>query len=133
MTNHKKELRTMLEMIKKAGENEIDKISVRTVLDTLISLTKRVEELESEDESEEEVGILERLKMVRVTALANKLVDILRTEQQSIGQCTLTMLLVDSSIRNDISKAEFLDAMNSFWDGRVKELEEDNQDGDEDE
>jgi hypothetical protein len=132
MTIHKKELRTMLDMLKKAGENEIDKISVRTVLDTLISLTKRIEELEKE-EPDEEVGILERLKMARVSALANKLVDVLRTEQQSIGQCTLTMLLVDSSIRNDISKAEFLDAMNSFWDGRVKELEEDNQDGDEDE
>ena len=127
----------MLEMLKKAGESEIDKISVRTVIDTLISLTKRVEELEKEEEEEEEedkeVGLLERLRTVQVCNLSNKLIDILRTQPQQIGLSSLTMLLVDASIRNDISKGEFLDALNVFWDGRVKEFEEMNSEEDEEE
>ena len=133
MTSHKKELRTMLEMLKKAGESEIDKISVRTVIDTLISLTKRVEELENqeEDEADEEVGILERIRNVQVCNLSNKLIDILRTQPQQIGLSSLTMLLIDASIRNDINKGEFLDALSTFWDGRVKEFEE--MDSEEDE
>lgn len=133
MINRKKELRTMLEMLKKAEGSEIDKISVRTVIDTLISLTKRVEELENqeEDEADEEVSILERLRTVQVCNLSNKLIDILRTQPQQIGLSSLTMLLVDASIRNDIAKGEFLDALCTFWDDRVKEFEEMNSEEDE--
>ncbi len=134
MSKFSKDLKTILEMMGKVGESEIEKASIDKILETLVTLAKRIDDIEKkEKEDPQEVeGLLDLLRMARVTRLANKLIDILRTERQEIGFNALTIILLDANIRNNIEKKDFLDVLDRYWDDRVKEFEEDDDEGDED-
>ena len=134
MSKFSKDLKTILEMMGKVGESEIEKASIDKILETLVTLAKRIDDIEKkEKEDPQEVeGLLDLLRMARVTRLANKLIDILRTERQEIGFNALTIILLDANIRNNIEKKDFLDVLDRYWDDRVKEFEKDDDEGDED-